>query len=260
MTVFPIYSEWIDISKRRFNYLDLLKQVQKQSNNKRGDLPLMRLKKYNAPLSIRYKKKLPMLRLKKSAHPHVLKDAVADEENIKYNAELSSPFGAMLSRSTRIWNNNDNELPYSSTLEDNKTSDDEPEIDENVQQQKVYKYQHPFLLSWYERLGASSGKKSNEIPKEIEKTETDLLEDEEGLPLYFRRGKKMLPLQRIGKREVDEENELYPLRFRRRFTHPMASYLQKKDGGENDDAGEISLSDLKKIAGSNWWFRNGGKK
>merc|ERR1719492_507144 len=112
-------NEWIDISKRRFNYLDLLKQVQKQSNNKRGDLPLMRLKKYNAPLSIRYKKKLPMLRLKKSAHPHVLKDAVADEENIKYNAEL----------------------PYSSTLEDNKTSDDEPEIDENVQQQKVYKYQ-----------------------------------------------------------------------------------------------------------------------
>ena len=78
----------------------------------------------------------------------------------------------------------------------------------------------------------------------------NLLED--GYPLYYRRGKKMLPLQRIGKRN---ENELYPMRFRRKFTHPLASYLQKKNG----DYGEISLSELKKIAGSNWWFR-GGKK
>ena len=124
------------------------------------------------------------------------------------------------------------------------------ETEEN-DHQKVYKYQHPFLLSWYERL-AASGKDSHEEPKEIENTEMadqNLLEEDEGLPLYFRRGKKMLPLQRIGKRE--EENELYPMRFRRKFTHPMASYLQKKNG----DDGEISMSELKKIAGSNnWWF------
>ena len=95
----------------------------------------MRLKKYNAPLStttgstdhdimdeiktlhgIRYKKKLPMLRLKKSVHhPHVLKDLEEDEENIYKDAELTSPFGSMLSRSTRIWNPNKELL--SSTLE-----------------------------------------------------------------------------------------------------------------------------------------------
>ena len=57
---------------------------------------------------IRYKKKLPMLRLKKSLHPHVFKDAVEDEEEENINdAELTSPFGSMLSRSTRIWNNNE---------------------------------------------------------------------------------------------------------------------------------------------------------
>ena len=90
----------IEVSKKRDNYLDLFKQVHGQNSAKKEDL---------LPLHpLRYKKKLPMLRLKKSHHPLILADPVDDDADIvedDQDAELTSPFGARLGRSKKIWFN-----------------------------------------------------------------------------------------------------------------------------------------------------------
>ena len=89
----------IEVSKKRDNYLDLFKQVHGQNSAKKEDL---------LPLHpLRYKKKLPMLRLKKSHHPLILADPVDDADIVEddQDAELTSPFGARLGRSKKIWFN-----------------------------------------------------------------------------------------------------------------------------------------------------------
>ena len=89
----------IEVSKKRDNYLDLFKQVHGQNSAKKEDL---------LPLHpLRYKKKLPMLRLKKSHHPLILADPVDDADTVEddQDAELTSPFGARLGRSKKIWLN-----------------------------------------------------------------------------------------------------------------------------------------------------------
>ena len=90
----------IEVSKKRDNYLDLFKQVHGQNSAKKEDL---------LPLHpLRYKKKLPMLRLKKSHHPLILADPVDDDADTgedDQDAELTSPFGARLGRSKKIWFN-----------------------------------------------------------------------------------------------------------------------------------------------------------
>ena len=73
----------------------------------------------------------------------------------------------------------------------------------------------------------------------------DLLED--FYPIFYGRGKKMLPLNSMGKRMLplnsmskrEDENELYPMRFKRKFIHPIASYLGKKKWKRNAGAPEI---------------------
>ena len=89
----------IEVSKKRDNYLDLFKQVHGQNSAKKEDL---------LPLHpLRYKKKLPMLRLKKSLHPLILADPVDDADTVEddQDVELTSPFGARLGRSKKIWFN-----------------------------------------------------------------------------------------------------------------------------------------------------------
>ena len=132
----------IYVSKKRDNYLDYFKQVHGQdSSTKKEDLlPLQPL---------RYKKKLPMLRLKKSLHPHVLADPdddTEDDDQYVEDAELTSPFGSMLGRSKKIWFNNrmTRGLPISWPFPLSKT------IKYKVDKKR---YQHPSQLSWYERLG-----------------------------------------------------------------------------------------------------------
>ena len=127
------------------------------------------------------------------------------------------------------------------------------------------RYQHPSQLSWYERLGEDEN--SNEEPSEIENMEVDdqdLLED--FYPIFYGRGKKMLPLQSMGKRMLplqnmvgkrDDENDLYPMRFKKKFIHPIASYLEKKSGREMPAWYKDRLADLgKEVAAKDlWWFR-----
>merc|ERR1711994_831130 len=98
----------------------------------------------------------------------------------------------------------------------------------------------------------------------MEEKENQLDSLEDFFPIFYGRGKKMLPLNRMGKRY--EENELYPMRFKKRFTHPIvskrkfihpiASYLDKKSGREIPawykdrlaESGNAPIEDLR-------WFR-----
>ena len=161
-------------------------------------------------------------------------------------------------------------------------------LSKNIKYLNKKRFQHPSQLSWYERLEhPEDDNDSNEEPSEMENMEEvddqpDSLED--FFPIFYGRGKKMLPLNRMGKRMLplqsmgkrmlplqsmgkrDEENELYPMRFKKRFTHPIvskrrfihpiASYLDKKSGREIPawykdrlaESGNAPIEDLR-------WFR-----
>jgi len=238
-------NEMVEVSKKRDNYLDLFKQVHGQNSAKKEDL---------SPLHpLRYKKKLPMLRLKKSHHPLILADPVDDA-------------GARLGRSKKIWFNDvmTQALPIPPS--------------KNIKYLNKKRFQHPSQLSWYERLEhPEDDNDSNEEPSEIgnmEEVDDQLDSLEDFFPIFYGRGKKMLPLNRMGKRMLplqsmgkrDEENELYPMRFKKRFTHPIvskrkfihpiASYLDKKSGREIPawykdrlaESGNAPIEDLR-------WFR-----